>query len=293
MADAFTSLEEIVTATNELTTALLGDRAALIETFNARMDATVGAKGDKGDDGISGTTNHTQLTNVGTRTHEQLESDIELKLDKINPELSTLVFTKDSGDGIKIINSEQEIYYPWHDKEGAISADIGAQQAPLFSLYRGGLRAFKFQIDDQVYLNIHMPHDYVKGTDVFLHEHWSHNSNAVIAGGTAWGAEVSYSKGHNQEPFCEPINIVMQEDASVVRYQHMVTESQLSSIGGIGGLIKTEDLEPDGMLLIRTHLISNSITPYTAPFLHQCDLHYQSTGIGTIDKTPNFYEKVV
>ena len=54
-------------------------------------------------------------------------------------------------------------------------------------------------------------------------------------------------------------------------------------------MLDTDLLEPDGVVLMRVFLSANTMAGATDPFMHYCDLHYQSTGIGTKQKTPDFY----
>ena len=68
---------------------------------------------------------------------------------------------------------------------------------------------------------------------------------------------------------------------------------QLSATTPSGSQIDSDDLEVDGVILVRVYLSSNDITVSSGsvpdPFLHYVDLHYQSTGIGTKAKVPDFW----
>ena len=65
----------------------------------------------------------------------------------------------------------------------------------------------------------------------------------------------------------------------------MVAETQLSGSGV--GLLNTSSLEIDGVILTRVKLSANNSG--VQPFLLFCDIHYQSTNIGTKNRAPNFY----
>ena len=73
----------------------------------------------------------------------------------------------------------------------------------------------------------------------------------------------------------------------------MIAEIQLSAASPTASQIDTDDLEVDGLILCRTYLSANNITVSGGgvpdPFLHFVDIHYQSTGIPTKNKAPNFY----
>ena len=134
-----------------------------------------------------------------------------------------------------------------------------------------------------------MPHDYVPNTDMYIHTHWSHIHSSLSGGGVTWAFEVSYSKGHNQAAFSAPITINAPQDASLIQYQHMIDEVQLSAAGGAGGLLVTENLEVDGIILVRAALAGNTLSPTNEPFLHFIDIHYQTTHLGTKQKAPDFW----
>ena len=108
-----------------------------------------------------------------------------------------------------------------------------------------------------------------------------------------WGFEVTYAKGHQQAAFAAPITTTVQQNANATVYYHHIAEVQLSATTPSGSQLDSDDLEVDGLILVRAYLSANNITvsagSVPAPFLHMVDIHYQSTGIGTKQKAPNFY----
>jgi hypothetical protein len=80
---------------------------------------------------------------------------------------------------------------------------------------------------------------------------------------------------------------------STTQYQQIISETQLSASSPSGSQIDSDDLEPDGVIMMRGGLNANNLTVSSggapAPFIHYVDIHYQSTNIGTKDKVPNFY----
>ena len=211
-----------------------------------------------------------------------------------------VVLPKASGIGVKVDPAAPS--YPWHDLLGAISIrGVGATD-PGYNVYRGGIRGYQFAVNDEVFIEFHIPHDYVPGSDIHLHFHWSINgktkagaaAGTVTGGTTTWGSEVSYSKGHNQAAFIAPITrtVVSATTASTL-YQHYITETQLSAASPSASQLDSDDLEVDGVILCRAYLSANNITVSSgsvpAPFLHYVDVHYQSTGIGTKQKAPDFW----
>lgn len=198
------------------------------------------------------------------------------------------VFPKTTGIGIKV--DVDAPTFPWQDIEGVILTSEGsASMQP----YIGGMNQPQFIEGEDAYVSFHIPHDYLEGSELYIHVHWSHNSAVVTGGSVTWAFETIYAKGHNQEPFKTPINISIIDNANIVKYQHQIAENISTSAGGSAVTLATEDIEVDGVIICRIYLDSNDIETSNAsivnPFAHFADIHYQSTGIGTKNKAPNFY----
>jgi len=196
-------------------------------------------------------------------------------------------YPKTKGIGIKINTVSPD--WGWHDLKSDMVL-TGAASDPTFEPYIGSIEQLQMVVGKAVNVGFHLPHDYAMGTDIFIHLHWSHNS-ALVTGGTVSGIlEASYAKGHNQAAFGFPISLPFNDiPASIIRYQHQTTETQLSAAAGAGGLLVTEDLEPDGIILARVEMTANTMTGGAQPFIHQIDIHYQSTGLATKNNTPDFW----
>jgi hypothetical protein len=206
--------------------------------------------------------------------------------------IDTLSFDPRVGSGLKLGYFDNNTW-PWKDLKGALAIHEqgGTAQDPAYVPFIGNIRAYQFDNvqGDEIFVEFHMPHDYVIGSPLFLHTHWSHASATVASGGVEWKAEVTYAKGHDQATFSTPVEIKMIQDASTTAYQHMIAETQLSSDTPEAGVqLDSADLEPDGLLLLRVTLDANTLSDGSHPFLHFVDLHYLSTGIGTMDKAPPF-----
>lgn len=209
---------------------------------------------------------------------------------------NNIVISKILGNGIKVDTTTPT--FGWRDLIGDIHVHAISANDPTFSVYRGNVKQFSFSnaIMNEVYINFHMPHDYVPGSHLYIHPHWS--QIVVDSGGTAgapgnvkWSFEVSYAKGHNQAAFSTPITTSVIQTASTVQYQHMLPEVQLSATTPSASQLDSDDLEIDGLLLIRVFRDPTDLadTLNQVPFLHYVDIHYQSTGIPTKQKAPNFY----
>jgi len=216
-------------------------------------------------------------------THDELDDNfVDLKT---NPDGT--VYPKDTGIGIKVdVDSPT---FPWFDMEGVLLADGTANK----NTYLGGIKQLQFTEGDDADVSYHIPHDYLPGSDLFIHVHWSHDSTFVTGGTVTWAFETIYSKGHNQDTFKTPVNISVIDNASPIQYQHLIAETVATSVGGSAVNLDVNDIEIDGIIVCRLYLDSNDIETSNAstvnPFVHFADLHYQSIVIGTKNKAPNFY----
>ena len=202
------------------------------------------------------------------------------------------IFPKASGYGVKVDTTTPT--FPWRDMIGIFRIDTVAP--PTLAVFRGGfVRDFFFAAGQQLDVLIHVPHDYVAGTDVFLHVHWSHNGTAISGNFVATCRHI-YAKGHNQEIFPAEKTVTITwptvNIATTPQYIHRVDEVQLSSAGGSATLMDTALIEPDGVFMINmdvTTIPTITGSAQNKPCVFFVDIHYQSTGIGTKAKAPNFY----
>lgn len=204
-----------------------------------------------------------------------------------------LVLPKATGKGIQVDPSTPT--FGWRDIIGHSNIRSTGAGRPILKQYCGGqIYQTAYSQGDSLDFEYHIPHDYVAGTDIYVHIHWSHNGTN-ISGNAVFDFYTSYSKGHNQANFSPPgeknISITYNtvDIASTPKYRHRIDEVVISSNGGSGTLIDNSLIEPDGVLLINTKLTTIPSITSGDLFVHFVDIHYQSTNIGTKNKAPNFY----
>jgi hypothetical protein len=218
-------------------------------------------------------------------THSEMDTNFS-ELDKIP---SGKVFPKTEGVGIKIDTDAPD--WGWHDLVGQIYLAAAGTPAEYIT-YRGGIRALQFDESDEAFIDFHIPHDYVPGSHIYIHTHWSHDSAIVTGGSVTWGFEMMYAKGHQQAAFPAPVTPSAVQNADTTQYWHHIAEVQASTTGGSGVAIDTSLIEVDGIMQVRVYLDSNDITTsggLVKPFLHFVDIHYQSTNLATKNKAPDFW----
>jgi len=198
------------------------------------------------------------------------------------------IYPKTKGVGVQMDTDSPD--WGWHDLTGLIDYEVkGSPTIPDYVMYTGNIRARQFDVNDEGFINLHMPHDYAPGTDIFIHVHWSHNVLGLTTGAPSFVIEGTYAKGHNQAAFGTPASVTLTENASTTQYQHMITEAQFSNAGGLDGLLDTASLETDGIFMLRISLLSNTMDGGALPFVHYVDVHYQSTSLPTKQKSPDFW----
>lgn len=219
-------------------------------------------------------------------THAELDENFTDLRD--NP--TGIVLPKTISTGIKVDPSAPT--FGWRDLMGVGFTDPLAAVQPTMEFFSGTISEFNFAENASMLVRFHLPHDYVVGTDLFIHVHWSVNSATLTGGSVTWGTEITYAKGHDRGAFLPSKVVTVSDNASLIPLQHMITESVLTVVGGTSVNHDTNDIEPDGMLLGRFFLDSNDLTDSVSvpnPFVHGVDIHYQSTNVGTKQKEPDFW----
>lgn len=201
-----------------------------------------------------------------------------------------ITLPKTSGAAIKVDNA-----YAWRDLIGDITPKTSGAGSPTLGTLNGDIRAWTYAVGEDGDCIFHLPHDYVPGTDLFFHAHWTHNGTA-ISGSFEITVSATYAKGHQQASFpAQKVTTILDGGLTIgncPRYHHRIPEVQFTIAGGDTNKIDTALLEVDGIILVHFDVaVIPTITGGTPnrPFLLTFDIHYQSTGIGTKNKSPGFY----
>lgn len=141
---------------------------------------------------------------------------------------------------------------------------------------------------NEVWINFHIPHDYVPGTQIYFHTHWSNPAATPNTGNVVWGFDYTFARGGLASgtangAFPATSNITVTAACPAVSGTHNISETTGITITG---------LEVDGVIMVRVYRDATNVADTcTDPvFLHLVDAHYQSTNIATKSKTAgNFY----
>lgn len=212
------------------------------------------------------------------------------------------VYSKASGYGIQTDPASPT--FGFKDLVGAVQTRSPSTE-PTFTLYNGTIAAWRFPTAagvKEIFLEFHMPHDYVPGSNIFIHTHWSQNvvdtgGPAGVPGNVKWYWDVTYAKGYGtpggaaRGAFSTVITTSVIQQGSTTQYGHQIAEVQLSATTPSGSQLDSDDLEIDGLILVRCYRNSGDVddTLDQNPWLHFVDIHYQSTQLATKDKNFPFY----
>lgn len=197
------------------------------------------------------------------------------------------------GEGIKLDPSAPT--FGWRDLIGDVSPKASGVGSPALLAFRNDIRWFAYTTNDEGDIVFHLPHDYLKGSDLHAHVHWAH-VGTNITGSLDVRFHFTYAKGHQQENFPADVEshlvVSSLNITNTPQYRHRVDEIQISAASPTATQIDTDLLEPDGLLLCHYDIdVLPTVTGGTTPkiFIFAIDIHYQSTGIATKNKSPNFY----
>jgi len=227
---------------------------------------------------------------------QEFARQVELAFGKVRTDYfrftDSIILPKTSGKGIKVDIDVPS--FPWRDLEGIIKEPPVGVGSPALTTFQGNIRGMAFTTNDTYDLVYHMPHDYLPGSDIHIHLHWTHNDTS-ISGDLVLTYYVTYAKGHNQA--ISPAEITITQTlattniATTPQYSHRLDEIQLSADSPSASQLDTDDLEPDG--LIKAHFVLTTLPTLSGGsrkiFVDHVDIHYQSTGVGTKQKAPDFY----
>jgi hypothetical protein len=192
-----------------------------------------------------------------------------------------VVMPDTTGKGLRVGDADADSF-GWRDITAPIEVrGTGGTDPDWVAINGTAFWAYRFALNDKVWMTFHMPHDYVPDTDIHFHAHWLTDGTDVNS--VKWQWEYAFAQGFNQAafPFASPGTATAEQAGPGVQYQHMVTETTGITIA---------NLEIDGMVHVVLTRITNGGTDNTDDvFLLTSDIHYQSTNMATLNKAPSFY----
>ncbi len=192
---------------------------------------------------------------------------------------SDLVTPNASGYGMKV-GDETTNAFGWEDITGAIETKGGGTDPTWTIVGAGPFYAYNFAVNDECWLIYHLPHDYLPGSDIYFHVHWS--PSGTDANTVKWQYTYSIAKGHQQSQYSTTGTVITSEQTPVgTAHEHQISET---------AAVSSSELEVDALIRINIKRITNGGTENNDTiFVDTADVHYQSTNVATKNKAPNFY----
>lgn len=181
----------------------------------------------------------------------------------------------------------------WRDNPVTPLANAGTRSptdAQISSSFMRGLR-FTRQgagLEKEVFYTLHINHDYVLGTKVYPHVHWT-PGDTVLTHIVGWAWEYCVVKGHGQQALTLTGTTVSAATTMIATaYTHYITEVSDTNA------IPADNLEPDTLIYFRMYRDSANTNGTGDNFAFSAyvqfvDAHYLSTDGGTPLKAPPFY----
>jgi hypothetical protein len=139
--------------------------------------------------------------------------------------------------------------------------------------------------EHEVYTSFHVNHDYMMGTPIYIHTHWT-GGNTTATQAVRWGFQYTVAKGHGQQAWSPTGTTVFVTTAmNGTAYMHYVSEVADADA------IPAANLEPDSVILLRAYRdSSNAADTWTGTaWMTTLDCHYLSDRQTTPGKAPSFY----
>ena len=153
---------------------------------------------------------------------------------------------------------------------------------PDWNTYRDGIKAWEFSATatDELWINFHIEHDYMVGSPMYPHIHFSTNNTAT--GVIRWGLEYTYADREGTFPASTTIYLEYDVTASA-QYEHLVVEATDAQAALITG-------DVDGLCQMRVFRDGSHAndTFSDAVFGLTADIHYQVNKFCTLNKAAPF-----
>ena len=200
------------------------------------------------------------------------------------------VIGKEDDKGIKVDLDAPT--YPWMDLIGLVQPDTSSPTLePSLETFVGSVKAYEYDLNDELHAKFHIPHDWVLGHDARIHMHWAHNGTA-ISGTMAFSVNAMYADrdtGIFSAKTLDSITVATPDIATIPQYQHFVTEVDLTTSGGSSTTLDSDDIEVDGIIAVSFKMTAEPNITAGHLFMFTSDVHYQSTGVGTKNNASPFY----
>ncbi len=165
----------------------------------------------------------------------------------------------------------------WKDLLCEITTRTTGAGTPAYNTFNGGpQRAYQFVLNDEVYTEVHIPHDWKIGTPIYLHVHWAGSNTNT--GTVTWDLAWQYARGYGRQAFSASQTVQVTQAHCGIAFGHNIAEMSEAQA------ILPDQCETDGIVLVATKLSAKAYTGNVFAFF--IDVHYQSDGVDTTSRNP-------
>lgn len=142
------------------------------------------------------------------------------------------------------------------------------------------LLEFSGTTNKRITMIYHLPHDFIEGTDLFIHIHHAPVA-ATPSGDVQWKAHYQYSEGYENGVYSgsDLTETITADLTDVSQFTHMITEGVAINDTSLSKTIRT-----DGIFIITLERLASVDTSTDAEVFFEMDLHYKSDGTKTVNK---------
>ena len=164
--------------------------------------------------------------------------------------------------------------------------------SPDWETFRDGIKTYAFDdtTSQEAWWSTHMPHDWIVGTPVFPHVHWSH-IDASPSGTVRWGIEYTMARGYNLDAFPATQTIYLNVDTTgSAQYEHFISEVSESAGSPANGPIDMSTMDIDGTMHFRIFRDADHSkdTFVGDAYVLFTDVHYQTDSSTTNERNYPF-----
>ena len=223
-----------------------------------------------------------KISTQGAKDYDKKIDDIYREINRVIGAVNALPARRDTGH----LRFKPDMG-GWNDYiVVATSISIAHASAPALTVFRDGIQKPAFPgtgvLVKEVWVDIHIEHDYKAGTNLYPHIHWSHIV-AAPTGNVKWGVEYTLSKGHQVGTFGATTTVYIVQTTGIQYTHHIGEVSDADSI-------PFANVEPDTIVSLRVFRdpADAEDTFEADAYLYAVDLHYQSDGSLTTGKVSPF-----
>jgi len=186
-------------------------------------------------------------------------------------------FTGFEDDGTMVFNGDATV---WNDlpPNPIIRSRLAAANNPTLSPFVGNIEQYTFDVNDYIYDNFEVTHEYKEGSDLLLHAHWATNGLDTTDRYVKWEFEYSIANRNNGA------TMVFSATPTIVSTEFLIPANtpSLTHYSNTVGTITGTDVKIGAVIVYRFRRIASTGTaPTNNPFGIQTGCHIEHDTCGS------------